>query len=82
MKGRWGERGYTEHCLKRIAFEDESVWADVKKEIAVMVRSAFSVYGGVDDWDIRKPYLRIPILRSILGQLTPGYQTEDMRFLF
>ena len=36
-KGRWGERGYTEHCLKRIAFEDEAVWADVKKEIEVMV---------------------------------------------
>lgn len=36
--GQWGKRGYTEHCLKRIAFQDESVWADVKKEIAVMVR--------------------------------------------
>jgi AP2-associated kinase len=36
-KGRWGERGYTQHCLKRIAFEDESVWADVRKEIEVMV---------------------------------------------
>ena len=36
--GRWGEKGYTQHCLKRIAFEDESVWADVKKEIEVMVR--------------------------------------------
>ncbi|WWD16004.1 hypothetical protein CI109_100428 [Kwoniella shandongensis] len=35
-KGRWGEKGYTEHCLKRIAFEDESVWVDVKKEIEVM----------------------------------------------
>lgn len=38
-KGRWGERGFTEHCLKRIAFEDDSVWVDVKKEIEVMVRS-------------------------------------------
>ena len=37
-KGRWGERGFTEHCLKRIAFEDDSVWIDVKKEIEVMVR--------------------------------------------
>ena len=37
--GRWGEKGYTQHCLKRIAFEDESVWADVKKEIEVMVRT-------------------------------------------
>lgn len=36
-KGRWGERGFTEHCLKRIAFEDDSVWIDVKKEIEVMV---------------------------------------------
>jgi AP2-associated kinase len=36
---KWGKRGYTEHCLKRIAFQDESVWADVKKEIAVMVSS-------------------------------------------
>jgi hypothetical protein len=36
-KGRWGERGFTEHCLKRIAFEDDSVWTDVKKEIEVMV---------------------------------------------
>ena len=37
-KGRWGEKGYTQHCLKRIAFEDESVWVDVRKEIEVMVR--------------------------------------------
>lgn len=37
-KGRWGEKGYTEHCLKRIAFQDDSVWIDVKKEIEVMVR--------------------------------------------
>lgn len=36
-KGRWGEKGYTQHCLKRIAFEDEKVWVDVKKEIQVMV---------------------------------------------
>jgi AP2-associated kinase len=36
-RGRWGEKGYTTHCLKRIAFQDESVWTDVKKEIAVMV---------------------------------------------
>jgi len=36
-KGRWGEKGYRQHCLKRIAFEDEAVWADVKKEIEVMV---------------------------------------------
>ncbi|KAL7424048.1 Ark- serine/threonine protein kinase [Cryptotrichosporon argae] len=35
-KGRWGEKGYTEHCLKRIAFEDDSVWAEVSKEIDVM----------------------------------------------
>lgn len=37
-RGRWGEKGYTQHCLKRIAFQDESVWADVRKEIEVMVR--------------------------------------------
>lgn len=36
-KGRWGEKGYTQHCLKRIAFEDEKVWVDVRKEIEVMV---------------------------------------------
>lgn len=36
-RGRWGEKGYTQHCLKRIAFEDEAVWADVRKEIEVMV---------------------------------------------
>lgn len=36
-KGRWGEKGYTTHCLKRIAFEDESVWRDVSREIEVMV---------------------------------------------
>ncbi|KAK8869726.1 hypothetical protein IAR55_000294 [Kwoniella newhampshirensis] len=35
-KGRWGEKGYTQHCLKRIAFEDDNVWVDVKKEIEVM----------------------------------------------
>ncbi|KAL1406863.1 Ark- serine/threonine protein kinase [Vanrija albida] len=35
-KGRWGEKGFTEHCLKRIAFKDEAVWADVSKEIEVM----------------------------------------------
>ncbi|KAE8541110.1 hypothetical protein D1P53_002464 [Cryptococcus gattii VGV] len=35
-KGRWGEKGYTQHCLKRIAFQDDSVWVDVKKEIEVM----------------------------------------------
>ncbi len=38
-KGRWGEKGYTTHCLKRIAFEDESVWRDVSREIEVMVSS-------------------------------------------
>lgn len=37
-KGRWGDKGYTQHCLKRIAFQDDSVWVDVKKEIEVMVR--------------------------------------------
>ena len=31
-----GSKGYTEHCLKRIAFQDEAVWTDVEKEIAVM----------------------------------------------
>lgn len=36
-KGRWGEQGYSQHCLKRIAFEDEKVWADVRREIEVMV---------------------------------------------
>ena len=36
-KGRWGEKGYTQHCLKRIAFEDDNVWVDVRKEIEVMV---------------------------------------------
>ncbi|ODO10756.1 hypothetical protein I350_01353 [Cryptococcus amylolentus CBS 6273] len=35
-KGRWGEKGYTQHCLKRIAFQDDHVWIDVKKEIEVM----------------------------------------------
>lgn len=39
-RGRWGEKGFTEHCLKRIAFEDDSVWTDVKKEIEVMVGPA------------------------------------------
>ncbi|CAD6583916.1 MAG: hypothetical protein TREMPRED_003677 [Tremellales sp. Tagirdzhanova-0007] len=29
-----GSKGYTEHCLKRIAFQDEAVWTDVEKEIA------------------------------------------------
>lgn len=38
-RGRWGEKGYTQHCLKRIAFQDESVWTDVKREIEVMVRT-------------------------------------------
>jgi AP2-associated kinase len=36
-RGKWGRKGFREHCLKRIAFQDESVWADVKKEIEVMV---------------------------------------------
>lgn len=36
-KGRWGEQGFTQHCLKRIAFNDDNVWADVSKEIEVMV---------------------------------------------
>jgi AP2-associated kinase len=38
-KGRWGEKGYSQHCLKRIAFEDEKVWVDVRQEIEVMVSS-------------------------------------------
>lgn len=37
VRGRWGEKGYTQHCLKRIAFEDEKVWVDVRQEIEVMV---------------------------------------------
>ena len=36
-KGNKWEKGFTQHCLKRIAFEDDSVWTDVKKEIEVMV---------------------------------------------
>lgn len=36
-KGRWGEKGFSNHCLKRIAFDDDGVWADVSKEIEVMV---------------------------------------------
>lgn len=39
---KWGRKGFREHCLKRIAFQDESVWTDVKKEIAVMVSSGGS----------------------------------------
>lgn len=31
-------QGFTEHCLKRVAFQDENVWKDVRKEIEVMVR--------------------------------------------
>ena len=44
-QGRWGEKGYTDHCLKRIAFEDEAVWVDVKKEIAVMASQIRVVMG-------------------------------------
>lgn len=44
-KGRWGEKGYTTHCLKRIAFEDESVWRDVSREIEVMVRLGAKTLG-------------------------------------
>ncbi|ORX39956.1 kinase-like domain-containing protein [Kockovaella imperatae] len=29
-------RGYTQQCLKRIAFQDEKYWIEVKKEIEVM----------------------------------------------
>jgi hypothetical protein len=36
-KGDKWDKGFTQHCLKRIAFEDDSVWTDVKKEIEVMV---------------------------------------------
>ena len=36
-KGEKWDKGFTQHCLKRIAFEDDSVWTDVKKEIQVMV---------------------------------------------
>ena len=61
-KGRWGEKGYTQHCLKRIAFQDESVWADVRKEIEVMVRetdgAAWPLGTGADG---RKPYRLIRI---------------------
>lgn len=46
-RGRWGEKGYTQHCLKRIAFEDESVWADVRKEIEVMVSPSLKITA---DW--------------------------------
>ena len=34
--------GYKEHCLKRIAFEDENVWKEVNKEIEVMVSNLIS----------------------------------------
>jgi hypothetical protein len=36
-KGEKWDQGFKQHCLKRIAFEDDSVWTDVKKEIEVMV---------------------------------------------
>jgi len=41
-KGEKWDQGFKQHCLKRIAFEDDSVWTDVKKEIEVMV-SNFSL---------------------------------------
>lgn len=46
-RGRWGEKGYTTHCLKRIAFDDENVWIDVRKEIEVMVSAMRGVYPAV-----------------------------------
>jgi AP2-associated kinase len=42
-KGGMGDKGFTQHCLKRIAFEDDSVWTDVKKEIEVMVSTAIQI---------------------------------------
>ncbi len=54
-----GGPGYTQHCLKRIAFQDESVWADVKKEIEVMVSYIMHRAHG------RKPYRLIGISRNI-----------------
>jgi AP2-associated kinase len=38
---RFRETGFTQHCLKRIAFEDDSVWTDVKREIEVMASLSF-----------------------------------------
>ena len=73
-KGRWGERGFTEHCLKRIAFEDDSVWIDVKKEIEVMVRQVSPqkpnlgvVFGGCVLTYIQKALQPNPHLVQYLG---------------
>ena len=62
-KGRWGEKGYTQHCLKRIAFQDEAVWADVKKEIAVMV----SIFRPSTAADLQKALPSNPHLTQYLG---------------
>jgi AP2-associated kinase len=67
-KGNKWEKGFTQHCLKRIAFEDDSVWTDVKKEIEVMVSlPLLSYHLRVLAWK----YELISI-ESITAKSTPG----------
>lgn len=67
-------KGFTEHCLKRVAFQDENVWKDVRKEIEVMVRGDVRVCA-----DNRKCYPHLPILCSIWIPLGNGYRTGHMK---
>lgn len=79
-KGRWGEKGYTTHCLKRIAFEDESVWRDVSREIEVMVRVELRSYQDMADG--RKHFPQVNISSSTSTRRTTDCQMARMRCSF
>ena len=91
-RGRWGKRMYTEHCLKRIAFQDEAVWADVRKEIEVMVgQTSFRPphHRLCKIWIVdrhlsfyRNLFRQIHILRNILARRTPSYPKAVMKCSF
>lgn len=81
-KGNKWEKGFTQHCLKRIAFEDDSVWTDVKKEIEVMVSPPYFIglLGRVEANGSRKRYRQTHIWSNTSDQAIRGPRRADTKY--
>ena len=80
-KGNKWEKGFTQHCLKRIAFEDDSVWTDVKKEIEVMVSppNFNELLGRMEANEGRKHYRQTHIWSNTSDQVIRGPRKVVMK---
>ena len=78
-RGEKWDQGFKQHCLKRIAFEDDSVWTDVKKEIEVMVSLARNLPSGRRADEDRKHYRQTRIWCSTWDQAIREHQKAVTR---